>query len=182
MSFEKTLSDNDLHAIWAAMCAMTQDIHAPQDTLTDETVDAADALWTRLDAEINARHERAKALDVAIAAGQAVPLSMVRPGSIWLDSEADGVPGCRWPDDTPKPCVNEDGEDDDCSYGDQGPMWVGGEAQRVTVLISGLSIAVCKWVMSHVQSKVADVAADMARVLCVHLAAGGTPETFEETT
>lgn len=164
MNFEKTLSDNDLHAIWAAMCAMTQDIHAPQDTMTDEQTAAADVLWTRLDAEINARHEAIK--DIVALVG-------VPPGSIWVEAEVDGLPGCTW---------HMDEEGNTCSYGYDGPAW-SPSGGRVKVLAQGLDEDSCRWVLRGADDNFGQPAfAALVRRRCAHLMAGGSIESYVETT
>lgn len=164
MSFEKTLNDNDLYAVWAAMCAMTQDIHAPQDTMTEEQTEAADALWTRLDTEINLRHEATK---------DSVPLMGVALGSIWVEAEVDGLPGCTWP-------VDEDGNT--CSYGYDGPAWAP-SGERVKVLAQGLDDVTCRWVLCGADDSFGHPAfAALVRRRCAHLMAGGTIESYVEST
>lgn len=164
MTFEKTLNDNDLYAIWAAMCAMTQDIHAPQDTMTDEQTDAADALWTRLDAEINARHEATK---------DSVALVDVLPGSIWVEAEVDGLPGCTWPHAE---------EDNTCSYGHDGPAWSPRD-ERVKVLAQGLDGVSCSWVLRGSDANFGSPEfSALVRHRCAHLMAGGSIESYVETT
>ena len=39
--------------LWAAMCSMVLDVHAPQDNLTDAEWNAAKAAFETLDAEMN---------------------------------------------------------------------------------------------------------------------------------
>ena len=43
----------DLHVIWAAMCSMAYDIHAPQDQMTDIQWERARDLTERLTAWVN---------------------------------------------------------------------------------------------------------------------------------
>lgn len=50
-----SMSDETLRVLWAAMCAMTQDVHAPQDTLTEEQWDAAHEIYAKLNAEADKR-------------------------------------------------------------------------------------------------------------------------------
>ena len=50
-----TLDYDTLHALWAAMQAMVNDVHSPQDNLTPQQWVAAAAALSRLDAEVNAR-------------------------------------------------------------------------------------------------------------------------------
>ena len=49
------MGDDTLRVLWAAMCAMTQDVHAPQDHLTDEQWQAAHEIYDKLNAEADKR-------------------------------------------------------------------------------------------------------------------------------
>ena len=49
------LTNEDLRVLWAAMQAMVNDIHAPQDTMSEAEWDRAEFLTKALDREINKR-------------------------------------------------------------------------------------------------------------------------------
>lgn len=49
---------DELYVLWAAMQAMVNDIHAPQDRLTDKQWHLAEMMLKRLDSEVNQRLER----------------------------------------------------------------------------------------------------------------------------
>jgi hypothetical protein len=168
MSFEKTLNDNDLYAVWAAMCAMTQDIHAPQDTMTDEQTEAADMLWTRLDAEINLRSERSK----AIASGPPVLLVDVPAGSICIEAGGQGMALCKWP--VPNDVAT-------CSFSPGGPVWYEG-TETVTVVATGLSTTSCDWVLTLPEGMTTPRSTALIRRRCAHLMAGGSIESYTEAT
>jgi hypothetical protein len=51
------LNKAEIHVVWAALQAMVNDIHAPQDCLSLEQWQVADHLLTRLDAEVNRREK-----------------------------------------------------------------------------------------------------------------------------
>jgi len=53
--FHKDLPDASLKALWAALCSMTQDIHAPEDNLSEEEHAEAQRLFAAMDDEVNAR-------------------------------------------------------------------------------------------------------------------------------
>lgn len=44
-----------LKVLWAAMCSMTQDIHSPQDSLSEEEWEVADRVFAQLDEVQNAK-------------------------------------------------------------------------------------------------------------------------------
>lgn len=48
------LSADEVSVVWAALCAMVLDVHAPQDQLTERDHETAAALFKRLDAAMNA--------------------------------------------------------------------------------------------------------------------------------
>jgi hypothetical protein len=51
-----TFTDEELYVLWAAMWAMADDVHSPQDCMTNEQWDLAAELRVRLDARINELH------------------------------------------------------------------------------------------------------------------------------
>lgn len=164
MSFEKTLSDTDLRALTVAASALVADSCMSAEVLTDEEYAAAKALSARLEAETNLRSEAAK---------DSVPLVGVALGSIWVEAEVDGLPGCTWP-------VDEEGNT--CSYGYDGPAWAP-SGERVKVLAQGLDDAACRWVLRGVEDNFGHPAfAALVRRRCAHLMAGGTIESYVEGT
>lgn len=54
------ITPNDLRVLWASMQAMVNDIHAPQDTLTEKQWVRAERLMRELDDYVNALDERRK--------------------------------------------------------------------------------------------------------------------------
>lgn len=50
-----TLTPEEVPLVFAALLAMTQDIHAGQDQLSEEEWDKAEELFTRFEVEMNAR-------------------------------------------------------------------------------------------------------------------------------
>lgn len=49
----KYWTPKDIYVLWAAMVAMVQDIHSPQDNLTEQQWERAERLLQELDAYVN---------------------------------------------------------------------------------------------------------------------------------
>ena len=164
MSFEKTLNDTDLRALSVGMTALVADSRLSTETLTDEEYLSAKSLSARLEAESNLRSEATK---------DSVPLVGVALGSIWVEAEVDGLPGCTWP-------VDEEGNT--CSYGYDGPAWAP-SGERVKVLAQGLDDDTCRWVLRGVEDNFGHPSfSALIRRRCAHLMAGGSIESYTEAT
>jgi hypothetical protein len=48
------IMSGDLKIVWAALCAMVLDVHAPQDNLTADEWEQAERLFAEIDARVNA--------------------------------------------------------------------------------------------------------------------------------
>lgn len=164
MSFEKTLNDTDLRILTAAMYSLTADSESLGAVLLPENHPAALTLSGRLEAESNLRSEATK---------DSVPLVGVALGSIWVEAEVDGLPGCTWP-------VDEEGNT--CSYGYDGPAWAP-SGERVKVLAQGLDDDTCRWVLRGVEDNFGHPSfSALIRRRCAHLMAGGSIESYVEAT
>ena len=163
MSFEKTLNDTDLGVLTLALsAAMTDD----QSGIFSETqYSAAVELQNRLGVEVKLRSERAK---------NSVALVDVALGSIWVEVDEDMYVGCKWPTPDTDSGVS-------CSYSDDGPCWHPDPEQRVRVLATGLDAVACRWALNDTGLPVRVFSA-LVRRRCAHLMAGGSIESYVETT
>ena len=168
MSFEKTLNDTDLRALSVAMSALVADSCMAAEALEDEEYEAAKVLSKRLDAETNLRSERAK----TIASGAPLRLADVPAGSICIEAGGQGMALCKWP------APNGDAT---CSFSPGGPAWYP-LTEQVTVIATGLSTAACNWVLTLPHGMTALWSMVLIRRRCAHLMAGGSIESYVETT
>lgn len=53
MSTKITLSQDEEVAVFAALCAMVEDVHAPQDQMSDDQWKSARDLFHRIEARLN---------------------------------------------------------------------------------------------------------------------------------
>lgn len=51
-------TDEEIYLLWAAMAAMSEDVHTPQDNLTVEQWATAELLFRRLDRRVNRAAEQ----------------------------------------------------------------------------------------------------------------------------
>ena len=159
MSFEKTLNDTDLRALWDALYSTVKEPRAPYDW------SATVAMYERVEAEFNLRSERAK---------NSVALVDVALGSIWVEVDEDMYVGCKWPTPDTDSGVS-------CSYSDDGPCWHPDPEQRVRVLATGLDAVACRWALNDTGLPVRVFSA-LVHHRCAHLMAGGSIESYVEAT
>lgn len=95
----KALKEDELFAVWAALCVMTQDVHAPQDCLTEEQWAAAEKLYEKLTDFVDRKNGH-KMVEVSP--------KRVSPSGRYIVSVFDGF-DCGWSDCT-KPIPLEEAQ------------------------------------------------------------------------
>jgi hypothetical protein len=58
------MTDDELVAVWAAMCSMVEDVHCPQDNLTREQWDAAETLLERMTGMVESKERNERGAEV----------------------------------------------------------------------------------------------------------------------